>query len=169
MVHIIPSAIDLEISATAAASILSIIAGVSIISRLSTGSISDRIGMKLSLSAYLIMAALAFIWLLFATETWMFYIFAIILGLAYGGYVSLETLIPAGLFGVSSLGGILAAMLLFATAGTAIGAPLAGAIFDITGSYHLAFSICVILCAVAIILAFILLRHSGQRSSASSD
>ena len=74
----------------------------------------------------------------------MVYAFAAVFGIAYGGIVPLQSLVLAELFGHSSLGMIFGALALFITIGGAIGAPLAGSIFDVTGSYSLAFLICVI-------------------------
>jgi len=162
-VHIVPCAIDIGISAIVAASILSIIAGISVISRLSMGFISNRVGGRLLLSICLALATLALIWLLFAKETWMFYLFAIIFGLAYGGYETVEMLIPSELFGVKSLGAILGAIFLLGAIAMALGPILAGVIFDITGSYGLAFLICVILGALSILLGLILLRYKGKK------
>ena len=45
--------------------------------------------------------------------------------------------------------------------GEALGAPLTGSIFDITGSYRLAFLISIGISAVAVILSLVLLRHEG--------
>jgi len=165
VVHIVPHGIDIGISATVAASILSIIAGGSVIGRLSIGFISDRIGGRLALSACLTLVALALIWLLFAKEIWGLYIFAGVFGLAYGGIVLLETALTGELFGLKSLGMILGGVILFVTVGGALGAPLAGSIFDATGSYSLALLICVILVVLAIILSLILLKTKGWRST----
>ncbi len=88
----------------------------------------------------------------------MLYVFAIIFGLAYGGIVLLQAVISAELFGVGSLGIILATVMFYGTIGGALGAPLAGSIFDITGSYSLAFVICVIISGLASIFTLILLK-----------
>ena len=165
VVHIVPHGIDIGISATAAAGILSIIAGGSVIGRLSMGFIYDRIGSRKALSACLTLVALALIWLLFAKEIWGLYIFAGVFGLAYGGIVLLETALTGELFGIKSLGMILGGVILFVTVGGALGAPLAGSIFDATGSYSLALLICVILVVLAIILSLILLKTKGWRST----
>ena len=156
--HIVPHAIDIGISAIVAASILSIIAGSGVISRFSIGFISDRIGARRVLTACLVMATLARIWPLFAKEIWMFYVFAVIFGIAHGGIMSLRPLISAELFGLGSLGMIFATIELCSLTGGALGAPLAGAIFDVTGSYSLAFLILVIMGALAVILSLILLK-----------
>ena len=158
LVHIVPYAIDTGMAKEAAASILSIIAAVSLIGRLSMGFISDKIGSRMVLIACTILTVLAMIWLLFVNEAWMFYVFAVLFGLAYGGIVPLETVLPAELFGFSSLGVILACVTLLGIFGASVGPFAAGNIFDVTGNYTLAFLTCVILGSIAIILSLILLR-----------
>ncbi len=162
-VHIVPHAIDIGISPIIAASIVSIIAGCSVIGQLSAGFISDKVGGRLLLVAGLFLATLALVWLLFAREIWMFYVFAVMLGLAFGGIVVLQIIITSELFGLSSLGMIFGGLTLFITIGEALGVPLAGSIFDITGSYSLAFLISVIISALAIILSLMLLKAKGWR------
>jgi len=158
-VHIAPHAIDLGISAIAAASIVSTIGGSSVIGRLSIGFISDKVGGRLALSGCLILATLALMLLLFAKDIWVFYVFAIIFGVSSGGIIPLATIIPAELFGLRSLGIILGALMLLASVGGAIGPPLAGYIFDVTGNYGLAFVTCMIVCFLATILGSSLLRY----------
>ena len=163
VVHIAPYAVDIGISAMVAASIVSIFGGTSIIGRFLTGFISDKVGARRALVACVTALTLALIWLLFAREIWMFYVFAVIFGIAYGGIVPLSTLVPAELFGLKFLGIISATALLLGTIGGAIGAPIAGSIFDATGSYNLALLICVIIGALAIILSLILLKAKEWR------
>ncbi len=162
IVHIAAYATDIKIPAIVAASILSIIAGGSVIGKLSTGFISDKVGARLALSACLITITLSLIWLLFAKEIWMLYLFAVVFGFGYGGIVPLQNLVPAELFGLKSLGAVVGSVLFFGTVGGAIGPPVAGYIFDVTKSYRLAFLICAILCAIGIILSLILLRSKTK-------
>ena len=166
MVHIVPHAADIGIPEIIAASILSIAAGISIIGRLCIGFISDRIGGRLALTACLVQITLALIWLLFAKEIWMFYVFAVVFGLAYGGIIVLITVVTAELFGLESLGVILGGLTLLGTIGEAAGAPLSGSIFDITGSYWLAFLICIAVCTLAVIFSLVLLRYKGKTGMA---
>ena len=163
IIHLVPYAVDIGIPAIIAAGIMSIHAGVSVIGRLSMGFISDRIGGRLALSVSLITLTLALIWLPLAKEIWVFYIFAVVFGLAYGGVVPpLLTLLPAEFFGLKSLGIILGALNIFLTVGGSFGPPLAGSIFDVTGSYSLAFLIYIILSTLAFMLSLILLRSKGK-------
>ncbi|MBA7479856.1 L-lactate transporter [subsurface metagenome] len=163
--HIVPHAVDTGISAMLAASILSIVAATSIIGRNLIGFICDRAGARPSLTACLAILTLSLIWLLFAKEVWMFYIFAAVFGIAYGGMIPVQTLVTAELFGLSSLGIILGSTELFFTLGGALGPPVAGSIFDVTGSYRLALLICIIVSALAITLSLILLKAKGWRDN----
>jgi len=163
VVHIAPYAVDIGISAIVAASILSAIAGGSLIGRSLIGFVSDKIRTRLVLTVCLVVLTLALIWLLFAKETWMLYVFAVVLGVAYGGLVSLELLVPVDLFALGSLGIIFGSFMFCATIGGAVGPLLAGSIFDITGSYSLVLLICIIIGALAIILSLILFRALGRK------
>jgi len=162
-VHIVPHALDIGLSAMTAAGILAIIHGTSIIGRISIGFICDRIGARRALTTCFVPVTLALIWLLFAQEVWMLYVFAVVFGVGWGGIASLLPLVPAELFGLGSLGIIFGSVLFLGTAGGAIGPLLAGTIFDVTGSYRLALLICVIIGVLAIILSLILLRAKGWR------
>ena len=162
-VHIAPYAVDIGFSAMTAAGILSIIYGGSVIGRLTMGFTADRIGARPALTACLFTLTLALTWLLFAQDIWMFYAFAVIFGVAYGGMISLQWLAPAELFGLSSLGMIAGSLNFFSNIGGAVGPLLAGSIFDVTGSYRLAFLICLVLSALAVILSLILIKAKGWR------
>jgi len=168
-IHIYSHAVDIGVSATVAASILSIVAGSSIIGRLSMGFVSDRIGARRALSACLVIVTLALIWLLFAKEIWMLYMFAVLFGIAYGGIIPLQTLLTGELFGLKFLGTIMASIMLLGMVGGILGGPVAGSIFDVTESYSLAFLICVVLCALAITLSLILLRSRGKEGIVGYD
>jgi len=162
-VHVVPHAIDTGISEMVAASILSIIAAVSLVGRISMGIISSKIGTRWALGGCLILATLSLGCLLIAQEPWMFYLFAIVFGLAYGGFVPLETIITTELFGLKAIGSILGAIFLFATVGAAVGPIVAGILFDTTGTYVITLQICIIINIFAIIIACILLRPTTKR------
>ncbi len=163
-VHIVPYATDVEIPAIIAASILSISAGSSIAGNLAIGFFYARIGGRLALTACLALFTLTLVWLLFTTETWMFYVFAVVFGLARGGIIPLLTVVAAELFGLRHLGSVGGAFLFFSTVGGILGNPFAGLIFDVSGSYSLAFGIDVIISTLAVILGLILLRYKSRKS-----
>ena len=156
MVHIVPHATDLRISAATAANILAIIGGLSIAGRVIMGSVADRIGNKLALTISFILMLVALSWLLAAKEVWMLYLFAVVFGFGYGGMVVAESPIVAELFGLSSHGVILGIVSFAWTIGSAIGPVMAGHIFDTAKSYQPAFLVCAILSAIGIVLAILL-------------
>lgn len=156
VVHIVPHAIELGISATSAANILSCRGGMSLVGNYVLGGIADRIGNKRIFIVGFIMILAALFWLVPARELWMLYLFAIIFGFAGGGMAASESPLVAGLFGLSSHGLIYGVVHLGFTAGAAAGPVVTGYIFDLTGSYQLAFLVCAAFGIAGIILAAIL-------------
>jgi predicted MFS family arabinose efflux permease len=154
MVHIVPHATGLGISATAAATILAIIGGASISGRVVLGAAADRISPKAALTGGFVLLSGALFWLTVARGTSMLYLFAAIFGSAYGFDAPMTPMV-AGLFGLKSLGATMGAIGISYTIGAAIGPVLAGYIFDITSSYQLAFFVCGVLSIVALILVLL--------------
>ena len=152
MVHIVPHATELGISPASAASILTIIGAGSLTGRVIMGSVADRIGNKLALIICFILMVIALSWLVVAKELWMLYLFAVIFGFAYGALAALISPIVADLFGLREHGAILGIAVFIMTIGSATGPLMTGLIFDITGSYHLAFLVCVALSVVSLAL-----------------
>jgi MFS family permease len=153
IIHSAPYAVDIGASPSTAAGILSIIGGVSIAGRVIMGGASDKIGNK---RAYIICFScftIAFISVLAIHELWILYFFAVVYGFGHGGLWTLLSPAIAELFGMRSLGGIFGILNFVITSGGIIGPILAGYIFDITGSYQIVFSICLIFSIIAIILS----------------
>jgi len=160
--HIANHVTDLGYSAAVGAAVLSVVGGLSIAGRIATGSITDRLGSKPPLIVNLILMAAAFFWLLAAGELWMFYLFAVVLGFAYGGLAAMESPIVAELFGLSSHGVIMGVASFGYTLGGAVGPLVAGGIFDAFGDYQIAFLVCAVVAVLGIILAWRLKPPLGQ-------
>lgn len=162
MVHIVPHAIELGISATAAANIFAVIGGLGIVGRIVMGGTSDRIGSRAALIICFVLLTATLAWLLVAKELWMLYLFAAFFGFGYGGISALIPPTVAELFGLRSHGVVLGVITFITTAGGAVGAIMAGSIFDITGSYQVTFLICVALGVTGIIILSALLRSPSS-------
>lgn len=164
-VHIAPYATDIGISPTAAATILTILGGLSIPGKLMLGSIGDRVGNKQAYVAFLILVSASLFWLVTAKELWMLYLFAAVFGFGQGGGSALYSPIVAELFGLGSHGVILGAVNLGFTIGGTVGPLVAGYVFDVTGGYYLAFLICAIVCVIGLILTLLLrpISREGER------
>jgi MFS family permease len=142
MVHIVPHAIDLGIPAVLAANILAIRGGMGILGSYWLGALGDRIGnRKLFMIGFGLITA-NLLWLIPAGEVWMLYVFGVFFGLAVGGMGASESPLVASLFGLRSHGLIYGVMGLGFTLGASTGPIITGYIFDITGSYTVAFWLC---------------------------
>ena len=161
IVHIAPHATDLGIPSATAANILATIGGATVIGMIALGSVADRIGNRQIFIIGFILISAALFWLIPATELWPLYSFAFVFGLASGGIGSSQSPIIARLFGLSSHGLILGVITLGFTAGGAVGPFLAGFIFDVTGSYQVAFLVSGVIGVVGLILTAMLRPISG--------
>jgi MFS family permease len=141
LTHIVPYGTDVGISATEAAVILGLIGSISIPGRLVIGGVSDRIGRKASALICAMLQIGAMIWLTWARELWMFYLFAIVYGFAFGGFDILVTALIGDIFGLHSLGTIMGMLVVGWGIGAAFGPAVGGLIFDVFQNYFMAFMI----------------------------
>ena len=114
MTHIIPHGIDQGLAPATAVTVLSVIGGCSILGRILLGSI-------------------------FSTDPRLLFVFAPIYGIAHGGFFAIASPSVAQYFGMRSHGVIFGFVLFFGTLGGTVGPLLSGRIFDVTGSYDIAF------------------------------
>lgn len=149
-VHIVIHAIDLGIPATKAAGILSVASGVCIFARVIIGAIADRIGCKPTFMFCLVLSVIGFALLLVATSLWVLYLFAAIFGFGLWSSGGLMTPMAADLFGLKAHGTIYGSIFVSGATGGAFGPVLAGYLFDVSGSYHSAFVICLITSILAL-------------------
>ena len=156
LVHIVPHAIDLEISAISAASILAVSGATCILGNYILGALADRIGNRQIFIIGFVLLSAALFWLSVAEEKWMLYLFIVIFGFAVGGMGASESPLTAWLFGISSHGLIYGVVHVGFTIGAAAGPLMTGYIFDLTNSYRLAFLICAALSVIGLILTILL-------------
>jgi predicted MFS family arabinose efflux permease len=156
LLHIVPHATDLGISAVSAAAILSILGGLGIVARVGMGSAADRIGTKRSLTIGLILTTATLFWLPYIQDLGMFYVFAGVFGFAWGTSIVLQSPLLAESFGMKAHGAILGVLILAFTLGGTVGPLLTGYMFDVTGSYQSAFLVFAILSMISLILAMLL-------------
>ncbi len=159
LTHIYPHAVDLGISEATATNFLASIGGASIVGRLVMGNAGDRISNKLAIIIDLSILSVALLWLQFANEVWMLYLFVALYGFAHGGLFTLLPPIIAELFGLVSHGAIFGTIVFIGHVGASIGPVVAGYIFDVTGSYQLGF----ILITISSIIATLLVINVNTR------
>jgi len=152
LVHIVPHAREIMDSPTKAAGILSTIGGVSMAGRILTGLVIDRIGTKRSAIFCLVLVTLVLLWLQVADRPWMLYLFAMFYGVAHGGFFTIISPIVADFFGIRAHGFFFGIVAFCGTVGGSIGPFLSGHIFDVTGSYLPAFSVCAAMSVLGLLL-----------------
>jgi len=138
-VHIVAYALDAGLPAMVAAGLLTTIGVGSILGRVASGALSDKVGTKPVLAVCLVVQGMAVLWLTKAGEPWMLYLFAAFFGISYGGCIPMIPKMAAQLFGVRSMGAIFGGISVADGIGFAVGPFMAGYIFDITGSYNMSF------------------------------
>lgn len=138
-VHIVAYATDLGYATARAAEMLALMLGFGIVSRLTSGWISDRIGgvNTLLLGSFLQCVVLA--GFLFGDSLTALYLLSVAFGLAQGGIVPSYAIIVRAYFPSRDAGWRIGTVLLFTIIGMALGGWMAGALYDLTGSYTVSF------------------------------
>lgn len=137
LVHLVPYAQDHGIAKETGAVLLGLIGIGSTLGRFVIGGAADRFGLQRSLAVAFAGLGLSCLWWLASTETWQLALFALWMGVCYGGFVALGPAVMAEYFGVRNVSGITGVLYSGVGISTLAGAPLAGLAFDLTGSYTL--------------------------------
>jgi len=156
--HVSAAARDLGIDDARAVGLVGLIGVGSIVGRFAIGGLADRLGRIASIA--LLEASLGACYLLWLAAAGYpaLAIFALWLGLSYGGIVSLMPAISMDLFGARAVSGILGTLYSGAAFGNLLGPVIAGAVFDRTGSYVPVMWACVVLGMLSAISSAQLLR-----------
>jgi MFS family permease len=160
--HMVPHATDVGISPSAAAAALGVMGGFSIPGRVLSGLFSARLGWHrlLSLAYFGTGASMLCLWVL--RDIWMLYLFAFSYGVFHGVRISSQVGVLPEIFGMRSLGELIG---ITAAAGQLISALApyaAGALFDATGSYSLAFLSTVLLLVAGGVVAGLVKRIAAR-------
>lgn len=136
--HLSASARDLGIGEAQAVGLVGLIGIGSLAGRLAIGALADRIGRGPTL--VVVMASLGTsmgLWLL-ARDYAAFAVFALWMGVSYGGSVSLMPALCMDFFGARAVSSIIGTLYTGAALGNLAGPWAAGRLFDATGSYAVA-------------------------------
>jgi MFS family permease len=167
VVHSVIHATGCGMSAAAAARLLAIIGVMGILGRLGFGRLADRIGLRPVLVLSFVLMAVGFSWLLLGCEPWKIYLYAFVLGFSYGTIEVLQAPLMAELFGLKALGTITGVSYAFGSVGFMLGPIVGGYIYDTTGSYHVAFIICVAMALTGTVANALLKRPERARAWAA--
>ena len=152
MIHIVPYGRDMGISPHRAAGILATIGAISMAGRFAGGLLIDRTGSKPIMIICFILLLTALLWLTRADSLWEMYAFAMVYGIAHGGFFTAISPMVAELFGIRSHGSVFSIAVFFGTTGGALGPFVTGLLFDRLLNYTAAFAILILIAAIAFTL-----------------
>jgi MFS family permease len=135
-----------------ASTILGSTIGVSVLGRIITGYLSDRVPVKYIAALFFMFQVVGLLALIFPETQASVPAFVAIFGMAMGGLFVLEPLIVREYFGLDSFATIYGGLWAFQSLGFAAGPYITGYIFDTTGSYNSAFIAFIVATLLAIVL-----------------
>ena len=138
--HVPASLTDQGFDQTTAGGLLGLAIGVSVVGRLGAGLLADRFPKRIVMVLAMLLNALAVLCLFGVGSVGALPAFVVCFGVALGAGAVLAPLLVGEYFGLRAFGKILGLTMIPATIGVAIGPVLTGWIFDVTGSYDLAFA-----------------------------
>ena len=144
LVYIVPIAIEEGVSVVVAAGLLTMLSGVSIATRLATPVLSDYVGPKSVMAVAYVLQGIPVVMLFWTHDVWLFYVFAAVFGIGYGGEAGGFPILNRRYYGQAPVGSAHGIQMLGAGLGMAVGGWIGGIIYDFTGGYDLALAISVV-------------------------
>lgn len=142
-----------DVSSVAAAVLVGILGGSSVLSRIGFGSLVRRFGsFRLYRTCFIIQGSSFVFWFFAGGSYPMLVVFVLVLGVGYGGFVALGPIMISDRMGVAGLGSILGLLYTGPGLGSLIGPPTAGWIIDQTDGYQWAIGACFACSAIAVAL-----------------
>ena len=161
-VHIVPYVLDLGHPAARGAEMLGLMLGFGVISRVGSGWLSDRIGgLKTLLIGSGLQTVVLIAFLGSESLAWLYGV-SIAFGLSQGGIVPSHAIILRTFFPVAEAGWRIGLALFFTIGGMAVGGWIAGALYDLTGSYTASFINAIAFNIFNLIIAQALLRRAKR-------
>ena len=161
LIWIIPMATSKGMSAIDASLIFTLFSAVSIVTRLTTPVLCERLGVRTVMTFFYILQGAPVLLLIFSSMDGVFLIFAVSFGVGYGGETGGFPILNRKYFGHAPMGGAHGFQMLGAGIGMALGGWVGGPVFDIFDSYNAAFAISVV-ASLAGAVSIILLENPAK-------
>jgi MFS family permease len=161
--HIVVHGMDLGMTTTVAAVLVSTMAASSVLARLAVGSFFDKVGGKITIILCLVTLLGSLLALLAIDTPNPLFAVMVVYGFAHGGLFTVMSPTIAEYFGLKAHGILFGSIIFCGTISAATAPILAGYIFDITGSYSMMFRILIVMASSGLILTFILPRKSLKK------
>lgn len=159
---------DLGAGRVAGAGLIGYIGAASVVGRLGLDALAPRFGlMRMYQTAYLLMLVSFGLWLI-AQSYLMLVVFALLMGVGYGGIAAMSPAVAASAFGVEGLGELLGVLLTGLGVACLVGPPVAGMLVDHFHDYKWPVFVGAAASALALFFA-ILLRTCVDLKGTSQD
>ena len=165
--HMMPHLTSLGLERSTAAVTVTIFSVVSLVARLLYGILADIFSKRyiMALSNGLTTTGLVIFGSLDGSSFAMVALFAATYGIGAGGATPLRAPVIREYFGIKNFGAIFGLLAVFITAGTIVGAPLAGWVFDVRGTYNPIWFVLSGLTMIGTILSLIMPPPASRNSS----
>lgn len=149
LTHMIPRLTDYGFSLVQASLVMSVCAGFGVAGKLSFGWLSDRMSVRRVMAVIIVAQFLGQYLIFTSTDYVMICVGAALFGYGVGGVVPMHGAVVGKTFGRERFGAVLGLMRPAMFPIQILGVPFAGWVFDVTGSYDLAFQGIFVLYVVA--------------------
>ncbi len=139
LTHFMPHALEHNFSELQASTALGVMGAMNVLGTIGSGWICDRFGRRGPLATYYFVRGLSLLFLLYVWNAPSLHVWAAVFGLNYISTVPPTTTLTANIFGRYSVGELSGWIFLSHQVGAALGAALAGWIYEWTGAYSIAF------------------------------
>ncbi len=156
LVFLVAMAEDRGVSQKWAAGLYVTLSVVSTITRFVVPIVADRMGSKGAMAACFLFQSAPVLILFFAQDAWMFYLFAVLFGIGFGGEMSAFPIINRQYYGNAPLSTAYGWQILGAMLGMALGTGAGGFVWDLTGDYTGTLAISFVLSLVGAVSIFVL-------------
>ncbi len=139
LTHFMPHALDHSFTEFQASTALGIMGAMNVLGTIASGFICDRFGRRGPLATYYLLRGISLIFLVYVWDVPSLDLWAAIYGLNYISTVPPTTTLTASIFGRYSVGELSGWIFFAHQVGAALGAAIAGWVFEFYGSYSPAF------------------------------
>jgi MFS family permease len=149
LTHFMPHALEHNFSELQASIALAVMGAMNVVGTIASGWICDRFGRRGPLAFFYFFRGVSLLFLLYVWNAPSLHVWAAVFGLNYISTVPPTTTLTANIFGRYSVGELSGWIFLSHQVGSALGAALAGWIYEWTGGYEIAFVTAAIMGIVA--------------------
>lgn len=161
LVYLVAIAEERGVSPALAAGAFVLLSVMSTVTRFGVPIVADNIGSKWVMAACFFLQVTPVFILFFAQDAWMFYLFAVLFGIGFGGEMSAFPIINRQYYGSAPIGTTYGWQMMGAGVGMAAGAMLGGLLRDWTGSFTATMALSIVMSGVGV--ASILLLPNTHR------